>query len=48
MSPLSPDDGSPARCDLFWLWGWMLLALIALTWLTRPPFVAGRIAAAGE
>jgi DHA2 family multidrug resistance protein len=34
--------------DMFWLWGWMLLALVALTWFTRPPFVAGRIAAAGE
>jgi MFS transporter, DHA1 family, inner membrane transport protein len=25
--------------DIFWLWGWVLLALIALTWLTRPPFL---------
>jgi len=34
--------------DMFWLWGWILLALIALTWRTRPPFVAGRTAQAGE
>ncbi len=34
--------------DIFWLWGWILLALIALTWLTRPPFAAGRTAQAGE
>ena len=33
--------------DIFWLWGWILLGLIALTWLTRPPFVAGRTAQAG-
>ena len=25
--------------DIFWLWGWVLLALIALTWLTRSPGV---------
>jgi DHA2 family multidrug resistance protein len=34
--------------DMFWLWGWILLALIGLTWLTRPPFLAGRTAQAGE
>jgi DHA2 family multidrug resistance protein len=34
--------------DLFWVWGWMLLALIAVTWLARPPFVTGRMAQAGE
>jgi DHA2 family multidrug resistance protein len=34
--------------DIFWLWGWILLTLIALTWLTRPPFVAGHTARAGE
>jgi hypothetical protein len=33
--------------DIFWLWGWLLLTLIALTWLTRAPFVAGRTAQAG-
>ncbi len=26
-----------ATNELFWLWGWMLLALIALAWLARPP-----------
>ena len=34
--------------NIFWLWGWMLLTLIALTWLTRPPFVTGRTAQPGE
>jgi DHA2 family multidrug resistance protein len=34
--------------DMFWIWGWMLLALIAVTWLARPPFATGRTAQAGE
>jgi hypothetical protein len=34
--------------DTFWLWGWVLLALIALTRLTWPPFVARRTARASE
>jgi len=34
--------------DMFWVWGWILLALIAVTWIARPPFVAGRLAGAGR
>ena len=26
--------------DLFWLSGWIFLALLILVWLTRPPFTA--------
>lgn len=34
--------------DIFWILGWVLTGLIALTWLTRPPFIAGHAAPAGE
>jgi hypothetical protein len=34
--------------DIFWLWGRVLLTLIALTRFTRPPFVAGHMAQAGD
>lgn len=30
-----------ATNELFWVWGWMLLALIVVVWFARPPFVAG-------
>lgn len=30
-----------ATNELFWVWGWALLAMIALVWLARPPFSAG-------
>jgi DHA2 family multidrug resistance protein len=29
-----------ATNDLFWLWGWIFLALIAVVWFARPPFSA--------
>jgi len=29
-----------ATNDLFWLWGWSFLALIAVVWFARPPFSA--------
>jgi DHA2 family multidrug resistance protein len=29
-----------ATNDLFWLWGWTFLALIAVIWFARPPFSA--------
>ena len=35
-----------ATNDLFWLWGWTFLALIALVWLARPPFSTATHAAA--
>jgi DHA2 family multidrug resistance protein len=35
-----------ATNDLFWLWGWIFLALIAVVWLARPPFSAASHAAA--
>src|SRR5207302_164324 len=36
-----------ATNDLFWLWGWTFLALIAVVWFARPPFsAAGKHAAA--
>jgi DHA2 family multidrug resistance protein len=34
--------------DLFWLWGWILVALIALSWLAQPPFAAGKMAQTGD
>jgi DHA2 family multidrug resistance protein len=37
-----------ATDDLYWLWGGIFLALIALIWLARPPFAAGRRMAVGE
>jgi MFS transporter, DHA2 family, multidrug resistance protein len=30
-----------ATNDLFWLWGWLLFAMIGVLWLARPPFAAG-------
>jgi len=30
-----------ATNELFWVWGWALLAMIALVWLARPPFGGG-------
>ena len=35
-----------ATNDLFWLWGWTFLALIAVVWFARPPFSAASHAAA--
>jgi len=35
-----------ATNDLFWLWGWTLLALIVVVWFARPPFSAARVHAA--
>ncbi len=35
-----------ATNDLFWLWGWTFLALIAVVWFARPPFTATGHAAA--
>jgi DHA2 family multidrug resistance protein len=29
-----------ATNDLFWLWGWTFLALVAVVWFARPPFTA--------
>ena len=37
-----------ATNDLFWLWGWIFLALIGVMWLARPPFTAGGAQLAGE
>jgi DHA2 family multidrug resistance protein len=37
-----------ATDDLFWLWGWMFVALIAVAWLARPPFAAGGAIHASE
>ena len=34
--------------DLFWLWGWVFLALIGVVWVARPPFTAGGAHLAGE
>jgi DHA2 family multidrug resistance protein len=35
-----------ATNDLFWLWGWTFLALIAVVWFARPPFSAAGHASA--
>ncbi len=37
-----------ATNDLFWLWGWTFLALIAVVWFARPPFSAAGTHAAAE
>jgi MFS transporter, DHA2 family, multidrug resistance protein len=37
-----------ATNDLFWLWGWVVLALIGVVWVARPPFIAGGAHLAGE
>jgi DHA2 family multidrug resistance protein len=37
-----------ATDDMFWLLAWILLALIGLSWLARPPFGVGRTAPASE
>jgi DHA2 family multidrug resistance protein len=37
-----------ATNDLFWLWGWTFLALIAVVWFARPPFSAAGGHAAAE
>ena len=37
-----------ATNDLFWLWGWVFLALIGVVWIARPPFAAGGAHLAGE
>ena len=37
-----------ATNDLFWLWGWSFLALIAVVWFARPPFSAGSSHAAAD
>src|SRR2546425_789428 len=37
-----------ATNDLFWLWGWTFLALIAVVWFARPPFSAAAAHAAAD
>jgi len=37
-----------ATNDLFWLWGWTFLALIAVVWFARPPFSAAGTHAAAD
>jgi DHA2 family multidrug resistance protein len=37
-----------ATNDLFWLWGWTFLALIAVVWFARPPFSAAGARAAAD
>jgi MFS transporter, DHA2 family, multidrug resistance protein len=37
-----------ATNDLFWLWGWSFLALIAVVWFARPPFSAAGSHAAAD
>lgn len=37
-----------ATDDLYWLWGGIFLSLIAVIWLARPPFAAGRAMVAGD
>jgi DHA2 family multidrug resistance protein len=37
-----------ATDDLFWLWSWMFVALVAVSWLARPPFAAGGALRASE
>jgi DHA2 family multidrug resistance protein len=38
---LSGQSQMLGAIDYFWLTGWVLLALIALVWLAKPPFAAG-------
>ena len=35
-----------ATNELFWIWGWFFMGLIALVWLSRPPFAVASHAAA--
>ena len=35
-----------ATNELFWIWGWALIALVLLIWMARPPFAAAPRAAA--
>jgi DHA2 family multidrug resistance protein len=35
-----------ATNELFWIWGWFFIGLIALVWLSRPPFAVASHAAA--
>jgi DHA2 family multidrug resistance protein len=37
-----------ATNDLFWLWGWTYVVLVAVVWLARPPFSAAGAHSAGE
>jgi len=37
-----------ATNDLFWLWGWIFLALVAVVWFARPPFSAAAGHAAAD
>jgi DHA2 family multidrug resistance protein len=37
-----------ATNDLFWLWGWTFLALVAVVWFARPPFSAAGTHAAAD
>jgi DHA2 family multidrug resistance protein len=37
-----------ATNDLFWLWGWTYVALVAMVWFARPPFSAAGAHSAGE
>jgi hypothetical protein len=38
----------PGTNDMFWLWGWILLALIAVTWIAQPPLMAARTVAVAD
>ena len=35
-----------ATNELFWVWGWAFIALVALVWMARPPFAAAAHAVA--
>jgi DHA2 family multidrug resistance protein len=37
-----------ATNDLFWLWGWTFLVLIAAVWFARPPFTASGAHSVGD
>jgi len=37
-----------ATNDLFWLWGWLFLLLVAVVWLARPPFAAAGATSVAE
>ncbi len=43
---LSTQTHTLGATDFFWMTGWILLALVAVVWLARPPFGAGRTPAA--
>jgi DHA2 family multidrug resistance protein len=37
-----------ATNDLFWMWGWTYVALVAMVWFARPPFSAAGAHSAGD